>query len=240
MTPVRPVVRQAGKPRLPRRAGVAAGLVAAAAVVAVILGGCASQAGTAGAAGAAGVDRKAAGAASTQPPRSPSPEPTPTPTSAPVIPVVPLPVGSVPISVTIPALGLQEPLIELGIDPEGAMEVPYDFGDVGWFTGAGKPGGVGPTVIAGHVDSRTGPAVFFRLSELAVGDQVQVTAVDGSVHDYSIYRVESYPKAEFPTIDVFGALPMDELRLITCTGDHDQTTGRYLDNLVLYGAPVAS
>jgi len=151
---------------------------------------------------------------------------------------VPLAVGQPPASVAIDAIGLDEPLIDLGLQADGSMEVPSDFDDVGWFTGGGRPGGVGPTVIAAHVDSTSGPAVFARLTDLVAGDRVRVTDVTGTVFDYVVTRVGDYAKADFPTTEVFGALPSDELRLITCTGLFDRSVGHYEDNRVVFAVPA--
>jgi len=161
---------------------------------------------------------------------SATPTPTATPSSAPT----PLAEGRPPASVSAPAIGLEEPLIDLGIGADGKMEVPSDFDDVGWFTGGGKPGGYGPTVIAGHVDSVTAPAVFFRLHELAPGDEVDVTDVDGRVVTYTVTEVADFPKDDFPTARVFGATLTDELRLITCGGFFDANSGHYDDNRVVF------
>ena len=147
--------------------------------------------------------------------------------------------GVVPARVDVPAIDLSEPLIDLGLDGEGAMEVPVDADDVGWFTGGGRPGGRGPTVIAGHVDSTTGPAVFFRLDELVVGDEVTVTDVEGGVVRYTVTEVIDVPKAEFPTARVFGAQPTDQLRLVTCGGAFDRASGHYEENRVVFAEPVA-
>ncbi|GAB2451607.1 LPXTG-site transpeptidase (sortase) family protein [Conyzicola lurida] len=174
----------------------------------------------------------------------PPPEPAPTapaetssPTATPA-PVSPRPVGVEPASVAIDRMGLTESLIPLGLQADGTMEVPTDFSRVGWFTGGGKPGTYGPTVIAGHVDSLTGPAVFSRLSELQIGDRVLVTGVDGSPHEYAIDRIENYKKSQFPTAVVFGATLDDELRLVTCGGLFDREVGHYEDNLVVFATRV--
>lgn len=143
-----------------------------------------------------------------------------------------------PTRVVIPGLGLDEPLIDLGLAADGAMEVPTDYGEVGWFTGGGRPGGTGPTVIAAHVDSPTGPAVFQRLEDVAVGDVVEVHDADGRVHTYRVTETADYPKAEFPTARVFGATARDELRVITCGGVFDRDAGSYLDNRVVFAARV--
>jgi LPXTG-site transpeptidase (sortase) family protein len=147
--------------------------------------------------------------------------------------------GVAPAAVSVPAIGLDAPLIDLGIADDGAMEVPVDADDVGWFTGGGKPGGRGPTVIAAHVDSASGPAVFARLDELVVGDRVDVTTVDGDAVSYSVTEVVDVPKAEFPTARVFGAQPTDQLRLITCGGVFDRDSGHYDQNRIVFAEPVA-
>lgn len=169
--------------------------------------------------------------ASTAAPASPSPtrdavKPTPAATAVD------------PSRVVIPALGLDEQLIPLGLAPDGAMEVPVDYDEVGWFTGVGRPGGTGPTVIAAHVDSPTGPAVFQRLDEVAVGDLVEVHDVDGTLHTYRVTETADYPKAAFPTARVFGATAADTLRVITCGGVFDRDAGSYLDNRVVFAERV--
>lgn len=157
---------------------------------------------------------------------------TPGPTATPVAR------GLAPVSVSIPAIDLSQRLIDLGVAADGALEVPTDFAEVGWFTGGGRPGGHGPLVIAGHVDSPSGPAVFARLRELAPGDTVEVTDAAGTVHAYTVSEVADYPKTAFPTARVFGAVRDDQLRLITCGGVFDRTAGSYEDNRVVYAVRV--
>lgn len=140
-----------------------------------------------------------------------------------------------PVSITVPRIGLQaEPLIGLGLATDGTMEVPKSAEDVGWFTGGGRPGGPGPTVIAGHVDSRTGPGVFYELTSLKVGDEVSVKRQDGRTMTYRVTKFQDVPKDAFPTEIVFGASSDDELRLITCTGEWDQTRRSHRDNRIVW------
>jgi hypothetical protein len=82
--------------------------------------------------------------------------------------------SSPPARLEIPAIGVSSSLVRLGLEPDGAMQVPDDYQVAGWFTGGPQPGQLGPAVIAGHVDSRTGPAVFYRLRDLRPGDQIRV------------------------------------------------------------------
>ena len=143
-----------------------------------------------------------------------------------------------PVAVSIESIGVEETLIDLGIAQDGTMEVPENFSEVGWFDGGGMPGGRGPTVLAGHLDSTTGPAVFHRLVEMQPGDEVAVTDAEGEVHHYRVERTEVFAKDDFPTREVFGALPEDELRLITCTGLFDAEEGSHEDNHIVFAVPV--
>jgi sortase (surface protein transpeptidase) len=89
-------------------------------------------------------------------------------------------------------------------------------------------------VLAGHVDDRTGPAVFYRLQDLAAGDRVVVTDGDGQAHAFTVTRVAAYPKSDFATAEVYGPTPGAELRLITCGGTFDRSRRSYTDNVVVY------
>jgi Sortase domain len=142
--------------------------------------------------------------------------------------------ASKPVRLEIPAIGVSTSLLRLGLEPDGAMEVPGDFGRAGWFAEGPAPGQVGPSVIAGHVDSRTGPAVFYRLRDLRPGDPVLVERADGSRLRFLVERARGFPKTTFPTQDVFGPVPAAELRLITCGGEFDRARGSYRDNLVVF------
>ncbi len=138
-----------------------------------------------------------------------------------------------PVTVSVPAIGVDEELMDLGLLPDGTAEVPTDFDRVGWFTGGGRPGARGPTVLLGHVDSTAGPAVFSDLRDLRPGDLVEVTVADGSTARYEVTGTEQFPKDRFPTAAVFGATVDDVLRLVTCTGAFDAGARSYVDNLVV-------
>jgi hypothetical protein len=147
----------------------------------------------------------------------------------------PVLVGSPPIALDIPRIGVHSKnIVDLGLAKDGSIEVPRDYSAPGWFTPGPSPGQFGPAVIAGHVDSKTGPAVFYRLGELRRGDRVMVTREDGSVASFVIDRVKQYEKDRFPTRAVYGnSTNRAELRLITCGGQYDKQVG-YLSNIVAF------
>ncbi|CAN5202418.1 hypothetical protein BH23ACT9_BH23ACT9_00810 [soil metagenome] len=136
-----------------------------------------------------------------------------------------------PVLIEIPAIGLSADVILLGLEDDGALEVPTDFAQTGWWSGGTHPGDVGPAVIAGHVDSRQGPAVFFDLEALAYDDLVRVTRADGSAATFAIRSSIAVEKDTFPTDLVYGSTDDSVLRLITCDGDF--SGGSYLGNLIV-------
>ncbi|KOX09962.1 class F sortase [Nocardiopsis sp. NRRL B-16309] len=127
-------------------------------------------------------------------------------------------------------------MVELGLNSDNRLEAPQDWAAVGWYTLGAAPGEDGPAVLAGHLDSVTGPAVFHRLGELRERDTVSVERADGAVVDFTVYAVERYAKGDFPTERVYGDTERPELRLITCDGDFDTATGHYSDNLIVFAA----
>ncbi|MGI8982965.1 MAG: class F sortase [Acidimicrobiales bacterium] len=138
-----------------------------------------------------------------------------------------------PVRVRIPAIGVDARMDGLGLNSDGSLEVPpYDR--AGWYQGGAKPGERGPAVIAAHVDSTTGPAVFYRLKRLGAGDEVTVDYDDGTAVDFVVRSAERFAKSAFPTERVYGATEESELRLITCGGSFDRRTHSYLENLVVW------
>ncbi|WP_433608851.1 class F sortase [Dactylosporangium sp. CA-139114] len=142
-----------------------------------------------------------------------------------------------PTRLRIARLGVDTPLEDLRMDAAGVLESPKVFGEAGWFTGGAYPGDAGPAVLAGHVDSKTGPAVFYRLHELAAGDTVEVRRGEGWL-TFRVTASEHYAKAQFPSARVYGPTPVPELRLITCGGTFDQARRSYRDNLVVYAVLI--
>jgi sortase (surface protein transpeptidase) len=148
------------------------------------------------------------------------------------------PNGVTPERLVVPAIGVDADVIELGVREDGTMEVPTDFAQTGWFRPGPRPGRVGPAVIAGHVDDRSGPAVFFRLAELEAGDRIEVHGERGELVVFEVRRSEQHPKDAFPTERVYGGTPGPELRLITCGGAFDRQARSYRDNVVVYAERV--
>jgi sortase (surface protein transpeptidase) len=140
---------------------------------------------------------------------------------------------SPPVHLRIPAIGVSAAVVRLGLNRDGTLQVPGDFDVTGWFAGGPAPGETGPAVVAGHIDSRSGPAVFYRLRELRPGQEITVGRRDGSSVRFAVDGVAQYPKDAFPTEAVFGPAPEPLLRLITCGGAFDRSQRSYRDNIVV-------
>jgi sortase (surface protein transpeptidase) len=147
--------------------------------------------------------------------------------------------GDGPISIAIPAIGVHAPIVAVGLQADGAMQVP-DPDQVGWYRLGPRPGAPGPAVLIGHVDNRTGPAVFYRLRQLRPGDEIIIGQSDGTTSRFLVGRLEQHPKTALPTSRIWTTATRPLLRLITCGGSFNHATGHYRDNLIVYASPTGS
>lgn len=144
--------------------------------------------------------------------------------------------ASDPVSLGIPAIGVQSELLSLGLRENKSLQVPPDGpgAPASWYNGSPSPGERGPAVLLGHVNAvGGGPGVFANLRSLKPGAPITVKRADGSTATFSVYRAAEYKKNDFPTLEVYGNTAAAELRLITCDG-YDPATGEFNDNYVVY------
>jgi hypothetical protein len=185
--------------------------------------------------GTAGLATAMLSSASATPwPARPVPVPAPSGRTALPASLATAPQPARPAWLSVPAIGVRTSLVDLGLNPDGTLQVPASTAVAGWFTGSPRPGMVGSAVIAGHVDSRAGPGIFFWLRTLRPGDRVYVGRADGTMAVFTVTSVRMYAKDQFPTAAVYGPVPDAELRLITCGGVFDRSLGSYLSNVVVF------
>jgi LPXTG-site transpeptidase (sortase) family protein len=142
--------------------------------------------------------------------------------------------GIVPSLIEIPAIGVNAEIEKVGRLDNGQMGVPKGMDTVGWFEPGLKPGERGNAVMAGHVDSKTGPAVFFKLDELKKGDEVIVTDQAGESKVFVVIDKKSYPRKDAPVEDIFDFSYSKNLNLITCTGEFNRDARTHEERLVVY------
>lgn len=143
---------------------------------------------------------------------------------------------SEPTRLLIPEIGVDAPFTDLALGKSGQLDAPPpdDTNLVGWFAKGASPGEAGTSIIAGHVDTATSPAVFARLIELEEGDRFQVVRADGSKATFEVHDTESFKKKDFPDERVYADVPRAEARLITCSGAYDRVAKDYTENLVVF------
>jgi sortase (surface protein transpeptidase) len=144
-----------------------------------------------------------------------------------------------PATITIPSIGVHAAIVGVGLRADGAMQIPAPD-RVGWYRLGPRPGGPGPAVLIGHVDSRTGPAVFYRLRQLRPGDEILIGERSGVTRRFLVGRLERHPKTALPVNRIWTTATRPLLRLITCAGSFDRSTGHYRDNLIVYASPTGN
>ena len=210
-------------PVRPHRARMAA-LVAVLAVGAPLTGGC--SAGTSG-----HVSAPTATVTVTVAPSAPPPASRPVKKRA----VSPPRSVAAPVRIEIPRLDIDRRLIGLQVDPgTGTLRAPGEWSQVGWWSDGPAPGAAGSAIVAGHVDSPAGPAVFAGLRSLRAGDRVVIDRADGTQATFAVTELQVYDVDNFPDDRVYRLHGPPSLHLLTCTGTYDRRAGRYLQNAVVY------
>jgi LPXTG-site transpeptidase (sortase) family protein len=146
---------------------------------------------------------------------------------------------SVPVRVRIPSIGVDTPVIQLGLNADDTVQVPpiQAHDSAGWYKSSPTPGQVGPSVILGHVTvGQYGDGVFVDLARLKRGDHIDVRLKDGVTSVFTVDSTRTVAKASFPTDAVYGDADHPELRLITCGGPRTTQGGAYRDNVIVYAS----
>jgi len=143
---------------------------------------------------------------------------------------------SAPAKLIIPTIGVSTPIITVGVQRNGRMAVPpmSEADKAAWFRHGPVPGESGAAVIVGHVDSTSGPAVFYRIKELEAGDLITVMRKDGELVRFKVSSIVTVSKAKFPAEKVYELTDRSVLRLISCGGRFDQESQTYTENVIVY------
>ncbi len=144
-------------------------------------------------------------------------------------------VESSPVRLRIPAVGIDAPVVRVGLREDGFMDVPGTAEEVGWFAPGYIPGTPGNAVMAGHLDTQSGKAaVFWELRRLKTGDMVEVEREDGSLKRFTVTHRATYSANEAPLNALFGSATGSHLNLITCNGAWRDDLQTYDRRLIVY------
>jgi hypothetical protein len=144
-----------------------------------------------------------------------------------------------PAGVVIPALAVTAPVQAVGVEPGGVLIIPPSPMDVGWYQGGSVPGEPGVALLSSHIDTRTeGRGVFSGLVRLAEGDEILVTAADGTVQRWTVIARTQHRKDDLP-VELFARSGDPVLALVTCGGPFDSTVRSYRDNVIVWARPAA-
>ncbi|HXH21386.1 MAG TPA: class F sortase [Dehalococcoidia bacterium] len=155
-------------------------------------------------------------------PPTPAPQPTPEPSRAPIV------------RLQIPRIGVDAPIVVLGVDAQGVMQDPKGPEEVAWYDFSAHPGWEGNAVFAGHVDYRNyGPAVFWKLRQLNLGDEIKVVLADGTTYSYRVVSSTQYVADQAPVQEIVGPTERQSVTLITCGGTFNTRTREYDQRLVV-------
>lgn len=144
-------------------------------------------------------------------------------------------VRSQPVRLRIAGIGVDAPVVPVGMRPDGLMDIPATSHEVGWFSPGYRPGAAGSAVLAGHLDMESGrPAVFWNLRRLKPGDVVELDRGDGKTLRYRVTRTATYPMDDAPLEEIFGTATGSRLNLVTCNGAWQEHLATYNRRLVVY------
>lgn len=149
--------------------------------------------------------------------------------------------GQVPVSVSVPSVGLRSPIRSVGVDRHGLMQIPEDLRTAGWYRYGARPGqGGGATVLAAHVDTAAaGVGPWASLKKVRVGATVTL-GTDKQDIRYQVTEVIRVRKAGLDTASLFSTVGPERLHLVTCGGRFDARTGHYQDNLIVVARRVVA
>jgi sortase (surface protein transpeptidase) len=167
-------------------------------------------------------------------PYDPPTVPTPTPTPEPVSP---------PVRMVIEKLGVDAPVVAMGVDDQGIPRVPLNGQDVVWYNFSSPPGAGSNAVFAGHINWEGAPGSFSSISQLGARDKVRLISEDGHEYTYEVTANFAVDPAADDSLRVMAPTRTDIITLITCGGtwvpDPSERFGGSYSNRTIVQAQLA-
>ncbi|HSL36189.1 MAG TPA: class F sortase [Arthrobacter sp.] len=233
-------------PRISAQAS-AARIAAAAFTMALLIAGCTAPQETAPpqpvSTESTGTESTVAETAPPQPPTPAQPTTAPVPGTAvavrPATPQAQTPKDPAPRFLTVAGTTISMPIVEVGVSPDGAMEIPEPFNEAGWYRFGPAPGAAaGTAVVAAHVDTTSDTAPFSQLKSLEPGTLVTVQRDGAAPVTFRVTGVELMAKDAFDGASIFRRDGPPELKLVTCGGRWLDEQQDYGDNVIVTAVPA--
>jgi LPXTG-site transpeptidase (sortase) family protein len=165
--------------------------------------------------------------------------PVSTPTATPALAATSSAGSVIPARISIPSIGVDAAVEQVGKKDDGSMDTPKKFGDVAWYSPGSQPGAAGNAVIDGHVNNAlTTAGVFQHLSQIALGDKITVTNASGTPVSFTVTNIEEYPVDTAPAASIFATTGPSQLVLITCDGVWVPSEKSFDKRLVVFASKV--
>lgn len=143
--------------------------------------------------------------------------------------------SGVPVTLSIPSIGVDAPIIMVGLAGDGSVGTPKGPDEVAWFKLGPRPGEKGSSVITGHFGpwQNGAQSVFNNLDKLKQGDKIYVTDDNGAVKTFVVRESALYDPDETAP-EVFNKSDGTYLNLITCNGEWLKNEKTYGKRLVVF------
>jgi LPXTG-site transpeptidase (sortase) family protein len=149
--------------------------------------------------------------------------------------------GPVPTNgrVQLPALGVEAPIVRVGIDSSQRMVVPTNARDIAWLDQGGIPGRTQNVVLAGHIAYSRAAGSFNRIRDLQPGDDV-ILRIDDKTLRYRVVWNCQFHRDTTLADRIMGYTTVPSVTLISCGGVFDTAARTHTDRITVRAELVTS
>jgi LPXTG-site transpeptidase (sortase) family protein len=134
--------------------------------------------------------------------------------------------------IQIPSIGVNGPLVAVGLDASGQMITPTNARDIAWYDTGSFPGPTHNAILAGHRNWNGRQGTFANLESVKPGDLVKV-GMGGMVFTFKVDWVRLYDPRNAPVKELLGDTAVDSVTLVTCGGEFNPRIGHYDHRVVV-------
>lgn len=149
--------------------------------------------------------------------------------------------GPVPTNgqVRIPALGVEAPIVKVGIDSSQRMVVPTNARDIAWLDQGGFPGRTNNVVLAGHIAYNRVAGSFNRIGALTPGSEITI-AIGEKTLRYRVVWNCSFPRDTNLADQIMGYTEVPSVTLISCGGVFDTAARTHTNRITVRAEQISA